>query len=281
METRSLAVDQILEPMIVVRENLETQEFLELVGDIKAHGVEVPIIVRPINGKYRVVDGYRRWRAARQAGLLEVPVEVRDMDDETEVMLLMRVALHRQDFTPLEEGKMFAVMHEGLHMTYPGIAKEVGKSVAYVATRLAVVRGPEDVRAALAAGDITLTVAEELLRVTHDGDRAYLLHWASTQGASGATVRGWVQERLTARAMQPAAPAPATAAEEYGTPPVAMGVCEWHNGPAALNDLLSLRVCTACFNQLQDIKRRLQAAYQQDEEATHAHTGAHADRPAP
>lgn len=264
MQVTALSVDLLIEPLIVVRENLETPDFLELVNDIRAHGVEIPIIVRPVDGKYRVVDGFRRWRAALAAHLLEVPCEVRDMDDAEEIALLMRVALHRADFTPLEEGKMFATMHEGSHLTFPGIAKEVGKSVAYVTDRIAVVMGPLDIRQALAAGEINLTVAHELLRVTHEGDRAYLLHWARTQGASAATVRLWIQERLQARAAQPESPPPATPQEAFGTPPVTMGICGWHRGPAPMNSIISLQVCRACYGQLEVIRQRLEAAGQEE-----------------
>jgi len=259
VEIKLLSVDELIEPLIIVREDLETADFWDLVQDIKEHGVEIPLIVRLVEEGPRIVDGYRRWRAARKAGLLEVPCEVREMEDAEEIALLMRVAVHRQDFTPLEEGKMFATMHEGLHMTYEGIAEEVGKSRDYVMDRLNVVRGPEEVRQALAIGEITLTVAKELLRVTHDQDRAYLLHWARTQGASGATVRGWIQERLQARAMTPDAPAPATAAEGYGTAPVLTGLCDWHRGLVRLEEIHNLRVCDECWFQLETIRRRLVA----------------------
>lgn len=273
MQVTTLSVDAIVEPLIVVRENLDTPEFRELVADIRAHGLEVPIIVRAVDAKFRVVDGYRRWRASREAGLLDVPTEVRDLTDEEEIAVLMRVALHRADFTPLEEGKMFAVMHEGLHRTYEGIAADVGKSVTYVTDRLAVVRGPEDVRQALAAGEINFTVAKELIRVAHDGDRQYCLHWAISQGASVETVRGWVKERLQNRALNPTAAPPATAADNFGEPPVAMGSCEWHHGPAPLNAIVSYRVCSACYDQLQVINARLEARRRAEEEATGVTSG--------
>ena len=257
MQVAILSVDVIDEPLIIVRENLETEDFRDLVADVKAHGVEVPIIVRAIDSRFRVVDGYRRWRAARAAGRLEVPCEVRDMTDAEEIALLMRVALHRKDFTALEEGKMFATMHEGLHLTYEGIAEEVGKSVGYVTDRLILVRGPLDVREAVAAEEISPSVALQLMRVEHDGDRQYLLYWARTQGYTVTEARRLVQERLAARAIQPAAPPPATAAESYGTPPVALALCEWHMAPAPLNSLLSLRVCPLCHHQLELIRERL------------------------
>lgn len=259
MQITILSVDAIDEPLIVVREEIETEDYRDLIGDVRAHGVEVPIIVRAINGRFRVVDGYRRWRAARAAGLLEVPCEVRDMDDDEEIALLMRLALHRADFTDLEEGKMFATMHEGLHLTYEGIAERVGKSVGYVTDRLILIRGPLDVRLAVAAGEIGLSVALQLMRVVHQGDRQYLLYWARTQGYSVAEARRLVSERLTARAMEPVAPPPATAAEDYGTPPVATGLCEWHLGPAPLNGMISIHVCAPCHGQLAEIRERLRA----------------------
>src|SRR5260370_15985275 len=150
---------------------MDPARFEELVADVKAHGLEQPLIVVRVGARFRIVDGYRRWQACLRAGLLEIPCVLKELDEAGEVETLLRVALHREDFNPVEEGKMFAVMHEGLHLTVDGIAQQVGKSASYVAARLAIVHGPEDVQDALRSGQISLSVARELLRCQRDDDR--------------------------------------------------------------------------------------------------------------
>lgn len=266
MQTVSLSLDLLDPPVIIARQNMDPVRFQELVDDLRAHGLEQPLIVVAAAGRYRVVDGYRRWRASLQAGLLEVPCVVKELDEDGEIETLLRVGLHREDFNPVEEGMMFAVMHEGLHLTVDGIALKVGKSISYVTARLAIVHGPEDVREALREGQISLSVARELLRLHHDGDRDYVLSYAKGGGATADTVRRWVNERLLARVTLPAtAPVP-EGAPAPPAPTVIMGTCEWHRGQVPIDGTLSFRVCGQCYTALAGLRQHLEEQDKPSEE---------------
>ncbi len=246
----TLSPDQIDPPLIIAREQMDPARFEELVADVKAHGLEQPIIVTRHAGRFRLVDGYRRWQACQRAGMVEIPCVLKDLDEAGEVETLLRVALHREDFNPVEEGKMFAVMHEGLHLTVDGIAQQVGKSPSYVAARLAIVHGPEDVREALRTGEITLSVARELLRCQRDDDRDYFLGFAKGGGATADTVRRWITERALQRASTPAPPDPGAIVSAAAPYQPIMGSCEWHRGAVPLDGTLSFRVCGQCYQAL-------------------------------
>jgi ParB/RepB/Spo0J family partition protein len=257
MQTVPLSLDLLDQPLIAIRQDMDPVRFQELVDDVRTHGLEQPIIVTPVNGRYRVVAGWRRTLACRQAGLLEVPCVVKALDEAGELETMLRENLHREDPNPVEEGALFATMHEGLHLTVSGIAIAVGKSVSYVAARMAIAHGPEDVREALRAGEISLSVARELLRLENDQDRDYLLHHAKSGGATSDTVRRWVSERLMARAADAAAQTPSGAPPAVPEYQPIMGTCEWHKGQVPVDGTLSFRVCGDCYRFLTQVRDKM------------------------
>ncbi len=250
MQTVDLPLDQLVPPVVIMREDMDPAGFKELVDDIRAHGLEQPIIVRPFEGKYRVVAGWRRKQASDAAELLTVPCVVKDIDEDQEVEVMLRENLHRENPSPLDEGKMFCVMNEGLHLTPEGIAQRVGKSITYVRTRMAVMRGPAKVVDALRAGNITLSVALELHKCTSPEDLDYCLYWAITGGATADLVRRWVQERNLARAAGETGAAPAAAPSSTATSEVMLGRCDWHRGQVPLDGVLGFHLCGECYMAL-------------------------------
>lgn len=258
MQLVTLSLDQLVPPIVILREDMDAEKLAELVADIKANGVEEPICVTPHEGKFRVVFGWRRALAAREAGLLEIPCVVKDLDEGGEVETMLRENLHREDPHPLDEGKMFMVMHEALHLTVEGIAMRTGKSTAYVRARMEIMAGPEDVRESLRQGSITLSAAREILRADDPRDRQYVLYHAALGGATTDLVRRWVQERNLARAAGNAAPPPEGAPVIEGGPVALSGRCDWHGGQVPLDSILSFHVCAECYPPLIHLRDELQ-----------------------
>lgn len=254
MQVTTISLDQLLPPVVIMREDMDPEKLRELVADIRTHGLLHPIIVTPREGKYRVVAGWRRKVAADLAELLEVPCVVMELDEEGEIQTMLRENLHREQPNPVEEGKMFAVMHEGLHLTIEGMAVRTGMSPAYITTRLAIVRGPDDVREALRVGEITLSVARELLRCSHEDDRAYCLYYARLGGATTDLVRRWVNERNLVRISQPTGPAPTEAPTAVIPYTELRGRCDWHKGEVPLDKCLSFQVCGDCYQALTNLR---------------------------
>ena len=122
----------------------------ELADSISQHGVLQPLLVRPIfGGGYQIVAGERRWRAARMAGLSEVPAMVREMNDGEVMELALIENLQREDLTPLEEARGYQTLLEKYELTQEEVAKTVGKSRPAVTNALRLLNLPEAVRGML------------------------------------------------------------------------------------------------------------------------------------
>ena len=255
METVDISLDLLDPPLIPRTGPIDAVRFQELVDDIRERGILQPVIVTPNEARWRVSAGWRRCLAAREAGLLVVPCVVKTMDEYDEVATTARENLHREALHPVEEGAMFAAMHEGQHLTISGIAEKVGKSPTYISDRLAVVRGPEDVRTALLDGGVTFSVALELIKVAHDADRAWLLYHAVRDGATAQIAREWVKKKILERQSAPNTPALAPGTPAYEEPPVVLVACEWHLGQSPASSMHYVRYCPACYIEVQEIHR--------------------------
>lgn len=259
MKLLTLSPDQILPPLVPMRDGVDDEGMLELEQDVRQNGVRVPITVVAMQHGYRVVAGHRRWRAAQRAGLAEIPAVLKVLDEEAEVGEMLAENLHREQPNPLEEARVFAIFQEATNRTVAEVAAHVKKSPQYVRNRLALLHGPDDVKQALRDKQITLSVAIELARCEHDGDRAFLLSHAISGGATSATVNRWVRDQQLQRASQAApgaAPGQPIVITQYDT---IMATCEWHRGQVPMESTLSFRVCGVCFQELQAARKHVEA----------------------
>ncbi len=128
------------------RKLFEDDALAELSESIAQHGIIQPLLVRPIkDGGYQLVAGERRWRAARMAGLTEVPVVIKELTDSETVELAMVENLQREDLNPLEEALGYKYMMEKLSITQEEAAQKVGKSRPAVANALRLLNLPQSV----------------------------------------------------------------------------------------------------------------------------------------
>lgn len=128
------------------RKEFDPETLTELANSIAEHGVLQPILVRPIYaGGYQLVAGERRWRAARIAGLTEIPAIIRDMDDREFMEISLIENLQREDLTPIEEARGINTLMESYGLTQDEVSKSVGKSRPAVANALRLLKLPEDV----------------------------------------------------------------------------------------------------------------------------------------
>lgn len=141
----------------------------ELADSIRLHGVLQPLLVRPIpGGRYQIVAGERRWRASRLAGLSEVPVIIRDMDD-TEVMLLAMIEnLQREQLNPAEEAEGYRRLRDEYGFTQEEIAEKVGKSRPVVANALRLTGLSPEIFAMLRDGTLSVGHAKVVLSVPEE-----------------------------------------------------------------------------------------------------------------
>lgn len=129
------------------RKDFDEKALSELAESIEQHGVLQPLVVRPLaNGSYQLVAGERRWRAARIAGLTEVPVVIKDLTDEEVIEIAMIENLQREDLNPLEEALGYRYMMDELKITQEQAAEKVGKSRPAVANALRLLKLPNEVQ---------------------------------------------------------------------------------------------------------------------------------------
>ena len=146
------------------------QEQLDALSDsIREHGLIQPITVRPLdNGFYQIIAGERRWRASRQAGLLEVPVRILEADDREAMELALVENLQREDLNPVEEARGYKTLIAEYGLTQEDCAKRVGKSRPVVTNSMRLLTLPEKVLEMLENGTLSMSHARALLEM-NDG----------------------------------------------------------------------------------------------------------------
>ncbi len=151
------------------RGQMDDAKLDELARSIKENGVIQPILVQRIGDLYRIIAGERRWRAAQRAGLLKVPVVVRDMpiDSDRQVLQLALIEnIQRENLNPIDEAAAYQRLADEFGLTHDQIAAAVGKDRSSVANYVRLLKLAEEVRADLAAGTLTMGHARALLALT-------------------------------------------------------------------------------------------------------------------
>ena len=148
------------------RKVFDSEELEALSESISLYGMIQPITVRMIGGMYQIVTGERRWRAARMAGLSEVPVIVISADDKKVAELALVENIQRSDLNPIEEAFGFAALIEEHGLTQEEAAKRIGKSRSAVTNSLRLLNLPESVRKMIESGDLSAGHAKVLLAIS-------------------------------------------------------------------------------------------------------------------
>jgi ParB family chromosome partitioning protein len=171
------------------RLHMDDAKLQELTESIRANGIIQPILVRRTGDVYRIIAGERRWRAAQRAGLLKVPVVVRDVAEGSHRELLQLALIEniqREDLNPIEEATAYHRLAEEFQYTQEQIASAVGKDRSSVANYLRLLKLPDEVRGELAAGTLSMGHARALLALP---DSAAQRHAAREVISRGLSVR--------------------------------------------------------------------------------------------
>jgi len=204
----SLAIAQLQAGKYQPRTRMDEGALQELAASIKTQGVMQPVLVRPVDGnRYEIIAGERRFRAAQLAGLEEIPVLVRDVDDQAAAAMALIENMQREDLNPLEEAQGIARLISDFNFTHEQAAGAVGRSRSAVSNLLRLVNLAAPVQTMLMAGDIDMGHARALLSV----DNASQIALATQVVAKRLSVRE--TEKLVARAIEEA-DAPAAAARQ-------------------------------------------------------------------
>lgn len=198
-DTVVLALEEITPNREQPRKEFDEEKIAELADSIRQHGVLQPLLVRPmVTGGYQIVAGERRFRAARMAGLHEVPVVVRELEDAQVTELALIENLQREDLTPMEEAMGYQSLMEQYRLTQEQVAETVGKSRPAIANALRLLQLPEEIRELLELGKITAGHARALLSFPDEESR---MQGAKLAAEQGITVREL--EKMAQKAGQP------------------------------------------------------------------------------
>jgi len=184
-ELAQLAVDQIHPNPRQPRKRFEGEGVSGLAESIKAQGLIQPIVVRPrLEGGYELIAGERRWRAAREAGVATVPAVVREADDRDTLLLGLVENVAREDLSPVEEARAYAVLIDEFGLSLGDVAERVGKSKPAVSNRIRLLELPEDVLAMIGRHELSEGHARAVLAVPDHEERRKLAKRIVREGLS-------------------------------------------------------------------------------------------------
>lgn len=162
--TISLRITEIEPNKEQPRKHFDEAALSELAASVAQHGVLQPLLVRPLpNGQYQLIAGERRWRAARMAGLQEVPVVVREMTEQEAAEVALIENLQREDLNPMEEALGYRTLMESYGLTQEETAKAVNKSRPAVANALRLLSLPSSIATLVQKGELSAGHARTLL----------------------------------------------------------------------------------------------------------------------
>jgi ParB family transcriptional regulator, chromosome partitioning protein len=167
---RTLEVDiDLLRPnRFQPRTHMDDGRIEELSRSIRSNGIIQPIVVRQLPEGYEIVAGERRWRASQRAGLLKVPVVVRDIPDERLLGVALIENIQREDLNPMEEAHAYRRLADEFNLTQEQIAEAVGKDRSSVANYVRLLRLPVPLRDAVASGTLSMGHARALLALPEE-----------------------------------------------------------------------------------------------------------------
>ena len=167
------------------RKRFDEESLADLADSIREHGIIQPLTVRRLStGYYQIIAGERRWRAAKQAGLSEVPVVIIEADDRKVMELGLIENLQREDLNPMEEAEGYLVLLTDYGLTQEEVARRMGKSRPAIANALRLTSLPPAVREKLADGTLSAGHGRAVLMVEGEQAQTAFADWIAEQGLS-------------------------------------------------------------------------------------------------
>jgi ParB family chromosome partitioning protein len=185
-DVREVEISRLSPSPFQPRKTFDSGTLASLADSIREHGVVQPVLARAANGRYEIVAGERRWRAAELAGLEKIPVKVIDADDHAVMEISLVENLQREDLSPLEAAWGIEELVSRFSLTQEQAAKRIGWSRVAVTNTLRLLNLPEAVMDMLHSGDLSEGHARVLLALKKEED---LLHMARLAVEKGLTVR--------------------------------------------------------------------------------------------
>jgi ParB family chromosome partitioning protein len=184
-ELAQIPIDEIHANPRQPRRRFEHEATAGLAESIRAQGVITPLLVRPRTaGGYELIAGERRWRAAREAGVATLPALIREAADRDALVLGLVENVAREELTPVEEARAYAVLMDEFELSLGEVADRVGRSKPAISNRIRLLELPDDILAMLERGELTEGHARAVLAVPDNEARRTLARRIVRQGLS-------------------------------------------------------------------------------------------------
>ena len=169
-QIREVDIDRILPNGQQPRKNFDDESLNELADSIRTHGVIQPIVVQPLpENFFQIIAGERRWRASQRAGLVRIPVVIREIGAETSLEIALIENLQREDLNPIEEAQAYEKLIADYGLTQDEVAHRVGKGRATIANMLRLLRLPPEVQQWISETKLSTGHAKALLALSELG----------------------------------------------------------------------------------------------------------------
>jgi ParB family chromosome partitioning protein len=203
-------IDRLVPNNFQPRTNVDDARLDELTQSIKSNGVIQPIVVRKVGDRFQIIAGERRWRAALKAGLSRVPIVVREVAAGQERSLLEMALIEniqREDLNPIEEALAYRRLSDEFQLRQEDIAAAVGKDRATIANHMRLLKLPDEVRAEVASGRLSMGHARALVALPVEADQRRLSREIIARNLSVRETESMVK-RLAEAGKPPATAAP-------------------------------------------------------------------------
>src|SRR3954464_12889463 len=202
---RSLEIDSdLLRPnKFQPRTRMDDERIEDLAQSIRVNGIIQPIVVRKVEQGYEIIAGERRWRAAQRAGLLKVPVVVRDIPEDRLLAVALIENIQRENLNPIEEAVAYRRLSDEFHLTQEQIAEAVGKDRSSVANFVRLLRLPQEVRANVASNALSMGHARALLSLADEAAQLRVARDVVSRNLSVRETEAMVKKAASPEAARP------------------------------------------------------------------------------
>jgi ParB family chromosome partitioning protein len=189
-----ISLDLIDQPAQAMRQSLTPESVEDLVRSIRQFGVLQPILVRQKDGRFEIIAGHRRFTATKLAGLAKIPCVVANLSADMADIAKIHENIYRADVNPVDEATYLDYLIKTYKLSTQKLAEQIGKSSSYVLDRLSILSYPDELRQALARGQVKITVARVFSRITDPQKLHEYLRYAIASGITPQVAEGWYSD---------------------------------------------------------------------------------------
>jgi len=242
-----IPMELIDRPVKISRDLIDPERVRELAESIREVGLLQPVVLRRVNGRYETVAGDRRYLAHQLLGLKEIKAIVKELDDRDTVLLRGIENLQRENLTPSEEGKVYLLLKDELHLTVEEIGKRTGKGRSTVKRFMKFAGLPEEIRRGVDEKLFSLAVLETLIQI--DDPIIFRMYYGyACAGCTESTAKSWVEQYYNTRegvVDSGGVDGPPGSSLDLEQKPIFI-TCEVCLGPCEIKKVRNMVVCPEC-----------------------------------